>query len=314
MLFRASPSSESIAQALRSWQPKTDLVPGTPRERWFVPYRPDVNGYVRVDVFEGAWPDAFGPPNDDPKTFAAWSSGAFGPFAYPGGLERALAMPSGDERAQERVAEHRAVVRIGLSYAFGAPDDAVLFPNDRDPVDELLFLLDVTRALLDVEGALDVYNPNGETLFDVRNYDAAIASAEAQEVLPTNLWVNVRTLDHADGFAVMDTVGAQQLGQVDHEACFSPRDFTEDDVFQFLHNSIGYVTTSERPLADGHTLSGPQGSKWRARVFDQGFADPPRKVRRFVPVGGTRVPAVFGFEEPVGTTRDSFWGRWFGRR
>src|SRR6266542_4613449 len=51
-----------------------------------VPFLPQVNGYVSVDVVDKVWPDAMGDPASDPVTFGAWSMGYFGPFAYPGGL------------------------------------------------------------------------------------------------------------------------------------------------------------------------------------------------------------------------------------
>lgn len=112
VLFRTPPSSGAIARALREWQPTTDFVPGSELDRWFVPFRPEVNGLVRVDVFDAPWPDGLGSPSAEPEIFASWGAGAFGPFAYPGGLSRALAVPSGDERAHEHVAAHRSVVRI----------------------------------------------------------------------------------------------------------------------------------------------------------------------------------------------------------
>jgi len=42
-------------------------------------YRPDVNGFVQVDVVDHDWPDAMGKPNDTAPLFAAWAMGAFGP-------------------------------------------------------------------------------------------------------------------------------------------------------------------------------------------------------------------------------------------
>src|SRR5262245_343350 len=54
-----------------------------------VAYLPKVNGFASVDVINQAWPDAMGDPKSDTQTFAAWSMGFFGPFAFPGGLARA---------------------------------------------------------------------------------------------------------------------------------------------------------------------------------------------------------------------------------
>src|SRR5215468_8372854 len=47
-----------------------------------IPYRPDINGYVAVDLVNQNWPDAMGDPKVDPMTFGAWSMGHFGPWAY----------------------------------------------------------------------------------------------------------------------------------------------------------------------------------------------------------------------------------------
>src|SRR5438034_3543744 len=54
-----------------------------------VAYLPEDNGYAAVDVVNQPWPDTMGDPKGDAKTFAAWSMGHFGPFAFPGALARA---------------------------------------------------------------------------------------------------------------------------------------------------------------------------------------------------------------------------------
>ena len=69
-------------------------APGSEVE-WFsgpsllVPFRPDANGYVSIDVIDKPWPDAMGDPKSDAMLFGAWSMGHFGPHAFPNGLERA---------------------------------------------------------------------------------------------------------------------------------------------------------------------------------------------------------------------------------
>src|SRR5213595_2300860 len=52
-------------------------------------FRPEVNGYVSVDLQSRPWPDHMGDPKSDPMLFGAWSMGHFGPLAFPGSLERA---------------------------------------------------------------------------------------------------------------------------------------------------------------------------------------------------------------------------------
>ena len=66
-----------------------------------VDYRPEVNGLVSVDIREGQWPDGMGDPKSDPMLFGAWTMGQYGPFTFPGGLQRAQqqlwAWPEGKE-------------------------------------------------------------------------------------------------------------------------------------------------------------------------------------------------------------------------
>src|SRR5262245_56197834 len=54
-----------------------------------IDFLPEVNGYSAIDVVNQPWPDTMGDPKTDVKTSAAWGMGFFGPFAFPGGLERA---------------------------------------------------------------------------------------------------------------------------------------------------------------------------------------------------------------------------------
>src|SRR5262245_55321548 len=67
-----------------------------PKEHWqfggpmlLVAYEPEDNGYAAIDIVDHTWPDSMGDPKTDSMTFGAWSTGQFGPYAFPGGLERA---------------------------------------------------------------------------------------------------------------------------------------------------------------------------------------------------------------------------------
>ena len=69
-------------------------TPGTPNPHLsgpglLVPYRADVNGYLAIDVADFKWPDDMGDPKAAPELFVSWSTGNYGPFAWPGNLERA---------------------------------------------------------------------------------------------------------------------------------------------------------------------------------------------------------------------------------
>src|SRR5262249_45584498 len=52
-----------------------------------VAFRPEINGYISIDVVNERWPDGMGDPKTDVVTFGAWSMGFYGPFAYPGSLD-----------------------------------------------------------------------------------------------------------------------------------------------------------------------------------------------------------------------------------
>lgn len=57
-----------------------------------------------------------GDAKSDPMTFGAWSMGYFGPFAYPGGLTRAIQQPWGWAAARDVAPTHRGFDRIRSSY------------------------------------------------------------------------------------------------------------------------------------------------------------------------------------------------------
>src|SRR5579872_4990300 len=54
-----------------------------------VAYRAESNGFVAVDTVDHCWPDHMGDPKNEPTLFGAWLLRHFGPYAYPGSLQRA---------------------------------------------------------------------------------------------------------------------------------------------------------------------------------------------------------------------------------
>src|SRR5579862_3035689 len=81
-----------------------------------IPFRPEVNGYVIVDVVNQPWPDGMGDAKTDVMTFGAWSMGQFGPFAFPGGLARARQHAWSWQPGRTVPEGHRGFVRFRTSY------------------------------------------------------------------------------------------------------------------------------------------------------------------------------------------------------
>jgi hypothetical protein len=45
---------------------------------------------MAIDTVDRPWPDDMGDPKENAEVFAAWSMGHFGPYTYPGGLQRLM--------------------------------------------------------------------------------------------------------------------------------------------------------------------------------------------------------------------------------
>jgi hypothetical protein len=113
-----------------------------------VAYRPEVNGYVAIDIVDHRWPDRMGDPKTDLEVFGAWQMGLFGPATSPGSLERACqnswAWPAG----RSVPLQHQAFIRIRSSYTFGKPDNPTFKPNDYNAMRELKFVSCIAAALI----------------------------------------------------------------------------------------------------------------------------------------------------------------------
>ena len=258
-----------------------------------LPFRPDVNGYAAVDIVAKPWPDGMGDPKTDHELFGAWSMGWFGPFIYPGTLERAVAQAHDWSDAARVVEQHRAFVRIKTSYAFGAPPDASIMPADYDGLGELRFVTDVARRLLQVSGSVCYFNPNGESVHTAAKLDELLTYHASQDLLPLAVWSNARLfrLEDADGWSMVDTIGMEQLDVTDHEACFPRGRFDIGEVVSFLRNATSYVQQNGPVIKDGDTMSGPGGMNWQGKSFEVSVAPAPRPVLRWLPCDGAEPPA-----------------------
>lgn len=255
-----------------------------------VPFLPDVNGYAAVDVVNQPWPDAMGDPKSDSTTFAAWSMGHFGPYAFPGSLERARQHAWVWQPAQTISEGHRGFIRLRISYVFGASKDALVMPPDYDPVAEMMFLSRMVIALLDVPGVICYFNPNGEVLRDDAAFDQVWAACNQQEKMPLPLWMNIRLFNLSDKLALMDTVGNGQLEVRDVEAVFPVAKYDPGEIDYYLRNVTHYLMQLDREMQSGEEIDGPGETNlsWTMEVLDEGVVAPPRRVLRLYPKASSK--------------------------
>ena len=243
VLFSRVPTIDRVREQLSMFAPgppkhDSPIAWPTSGPSVLLPFREEVNGFCTVDVVGHEWPDAMGSPKADADVFMAWGVGAFGPYAYPSGLERARQQSWAWKAAGEVVSQHRAFARARISYVFGTPADACVLPEDYAPIDELQFLDAVVAELGALEGALCVFNPNAELVLSPEMHASALGAARAEDVLPMELWINVRLfrIDDEPGHMLMDTTGMAQLDLPDQEIIF-PKTLSCDDVDSFLRGT-----------------------------------------------------------------------------
>ena len=255
-----------------------------------VAYRPECNGLVTIDIVDRTWPDHMGDPTNEAMIFGAWSMGHFGPFAYPGGLQRASQQCWAWEPGKTISERHTAFIRIRSSYTFGAEEDDSIMPDDYEPVPELEFVTKLASALLDVAGALCYFNPNGELLRDQDGLRETLNYGWANALPPLDAWSNVRMFIVNAQWSLMDTVGNGQLDIPDAEACFHSDSYDFNQVDNFLRNISLYVLNNGEVINDGDTMDGPGDIRWQAHQFESGMCDPPRRVLRWLPMDDRPVP------------------------
>ena len=287
VLFESAPSLEQLERALADADlvGRRDAAPGNPwlgGDSLLVRMRPEVNGVVTLDIVDAPWPDGMGDPKSDPELFGAWSLGAFGPFTFPGALARAATQAVLWPEASGSVSRHRAFVRARASYVFGKGGDAPVIPEGYDAMAELFFVTDLCREVLKLEGAIGCFAPSGEVLLDRGSLEALLAEREQAELPPLDAWTNVRffQLGDAVGWALMDTIGNDQLGVHDLEAGFPTETVNPDEVASWLRMVTLYAMNNA--IADGDTIDGP-GGEWQATVTEEGLAPAPRPTLRWVP-------------------------------
>ncbi len=255
-----------------------------------IPFRPEVNGYVTVDLVDRPWPDKLGHPQQEPQLFASWSMGHFGPFAFPGNLERAVRQSWVWPKAKEIVPQHKAFIRLRSSYILGAEKDLLCLPKDYQPLPELKFITEIVKALMKHASALCYFNPNGEVVLGPIEFLKKLEFAESNNLPALENWSNIRLFNLEGNWLMMDSVGMEQLDVPDHEACFPKGAYDTRNVASFLRDAELYVLNNDVIIRDGDTMDGPGNIKWQGKSFKVGIVPPPRRVLRWLPCDGSKPP------------------------
>jgi hypothetical protein len=295
ILLERAAALDDLASALREFDIRKRVEAG----EWefggptlIVVFRPEVNGLAAVDTVSRPWPDHMGDPQAEPKLFAAWSMGNFGPFAFPGSLERAAQQCWAWAPGKTIAERHTAFLRIRSSYAFGAQDDDPIMPRDYEPLAELEFVTRLAAALLELPGALCYFNPNGEVLRDGEGLRESLEYGSANNLPPLDAWCNVRLFNVDEQWSLMDTVGNSQLDIPDVECCFHSALYDFNEVDNFARNASFYLLQRGEVIKSGDTMDGPGGIRWQAEQRENGICEPPRRVLRWRPQDNRRPPDV----------------------
>lgn len=279
VLFRAAPSLDAVAESLRGARGRR--VPSSGGGWMGGPGGVVVDlpggGRAVVTPFSARWPDGMGDPEADPMLFGAWSMGFFGPFVWPGALERATGQRWSFAEAAEAAEAHRGFVRIAATQV--VTPDAPVVPEGYDALDELRGVSAVVAAVARLPGALAVFAPSGELLLAPSSFERCLERA-----LPVDAWTQVRLFRVGDGegWCLMDTVGLQQLDRDDFEAAV-PADADPGAVAAFLRDLSIYALEGDAALRDGDTVDGA-GRRWTLRR-GEALTEPPRPTWRLLPDG-----------------------------
>lgn len=288
---------DAIEAALDEYTVRGTSEPGLEEHAWVfggpsvtVEFDAERNGMAVIDVVDRVWPDQMGDSETEIMLFGGWSMGQFGPFTYPGGLERAGLQSWSWEEAADTAAQHHGFIRIRSSYALGVEDDKPIMPSDYDPMIDLEFVTKLVSSLLSVSGSLCYFNPNGEVLLDEDGLRENLNYAWANDLPPLNVWANIRLFNVNADWVMMDTVGNGQLDVPDIEACCLADEYELGEIDSFLRNVTDYLMKNGEVINDGDTMDGPGDVVWQAKTFENGLTDPPRRVLSWLPLDDRPVP------------------------
>jgi hypothetical protein len=265
-----------------------------------VSYRPEVNGKVVVDSVGHPWPDGMGDPRTDLTTFGAWTMGNFGPFTFPGGLQRAGEHSWNWAPGKTIAAGHTGFVRVRSSYVIGGGGDAKCLPQEGyDPVGELNFLTGMVQAILRMPGARCYFNPSGEVLRDLPALTEQLDGYRSAGLVPLPLWCNIRFFNLGNGWFLMDTVGNSQLDVPDFEVLFHTERYEPGRIDRYLRSVTMYlVGNAGIRLEDGESIDGPNEGNltWCVRVPEQAIVPPPHRwlVRLYAATDEVELRSLLG--------------------
>lgn len=295
VLFSETPARDSLHSCLREHLfdvEALDPAPwgwmGSPAFRVFhgCSDRPAV--VVQIDPHP--WPDHLGNPQETPQLFAAWSMGFMCRGAYPGCLARAQMHCSALSAEDLAAPGHSAMVRLLSVPSRPSFADRASLSSDYET------LLDVVMAVLTHSKAEMAFVPAAEILTSFA--DATVMRSKAREhglPVTTPLLHSTRLFEspHEKNTLVMDTLGLDQVGLVDHEAVFDARQLRPSSVGGFLDSIAEYTIRRGNIFDSGHTAEGPDGQMWKVEQREESACPRPREVLRWVPVGskGSQFPS-----------------------
>jgi hypothetical protein len=234
------------------------------------------NGAIAVDLFHRPWPDAMGNPETDAELFGAWATRQFGLTTFPYGLARANA-----EGTAAR-SDHLGFVRLNLSYVFGAEDDSLVCPEDRDVQAELQAMARLARALCDLPGAVGFFAPNGE-VWQPTSRAKGLLELQAAGEFVRELWITTRAYP-AGKHLLVETVGVATLARkmaaaYDHQVVVLPDLELDGDVVARFVVELSGLTRGGSDQVPSEPVLGP-GGRWFASLVETDNP-PPRSVVRW---------------------------------
>ncbi len=245
------------------------------------------HGLVQVDVFAQRWPDEMGDVANAGGLTRACAAGVFGPLVFAGSLERAVQHAVAFPEARAAAARHGAFVRLRTGYSDGAAPQASAVPDGWQPLLEIDTMLQLARRVLDVTGAIALFDPNCEVILPRDEVDASFEHAKRAGIPPLDLVTHVRLFNVAGkNMSLMDSLGLERFRLLDAELLFA-RNLDADEGAAFLRNlTLDHVRRGAM-IADGVTREGPGGS-YRAQRVDTSIAAPSRPVVRFTTTSGAK--------------------------